>query len=111
MVQKTFSYYFKQTNPMTWELAKFEGSEGGDDPQPTVVYHLKGDPFTPGKWACDCPATWGGKNRKLVECKHGVWLQRWLQIQHNGNHKGKVIYYNNLTNKFHILKGLEVQTE
>jgi hypothetical protein len=104
----TFSYYFRPAKPGVWEISKFEGSEGGDTSAPTIVYTIKGDPFTSGKWACDCPATWGGKNRKSLECKHGALLRRWINIDKSKSGKGKVVYYNNTTDKFHVLDGLDL---
>lgn len=103
--QKPASYYIKQTKPRIWEVAKFDGSMGGDSSEPSQVYHVKGDPTTEA-WGCDCPASWATKNRPAVRCKHGPMVKRWIAIIRRNDPKTQHIYYDSQTDKFYPLKGL-----
>jgi len=103
---KPASYYIRETSPGVWQLAKFEGAGGGDDGSPSQTYEVKGDPLTPKKWSCNCPATWGGKNRPVQECKHGPWIARWIRIQVQNLAGGQPVYYNSLDDRFYPMPGL-----
>lgn len=106
---KQSSYYFKQTAPNIWEINKFDGARGGDADRPSAEYEIKGNPYSSGDWACTCPASWGGKNRRAIECKHGELLRRWMDIQSSKAHRGKVIYYNSADNRFYVAPGLDLE--
>lgn len=63
---KDTEYYFRQTNPVTFEVAKFTNGRS----RPDEVYKATQGPK---RWHCSCPA--GAKG----QCKHIVMLEGWIE--------------------------------